>query len=141
MDQPYISPRFICKSILKAEGGWMVTFPDYEAAGENPFSVRENTRVLESQELLEWIERRIIRLGGIIAKPLEDKDTEFLDLVVPIPVTKYTPTGAKARTTAKMKKLKCGHLHPRRKGVYPRRCSDCQKLYNDKLALIRKKLK
>ena len=122
----------------------MVTFPDYEKAGDNPYSVRESTRSMESKELLEWVERRIIRLGGVLGRSVQEETTLLLDAIVPIPVTKFTPTGAIARTTAKMKKLKCGHMTPRRKGAYPKRCPDCKKIFNKQvyqhIKLISKKL-
>lgn len=137
MEQPYIAPRFICKSILKTADGWMVTFPDYESAGENPFAVREATRLMDSREVLEWVERRLLRLGGVLAKPLVEEE----EVPPPLEVPKLKPSGARVRTTLSMKKLKCGHLHPRRKGVYPRRCASCQKHFDERIAIMRKKMR
>ncbi len=131
------SPRFICKSILRMEGGWLVAFPDYESAGENPYSVREAKRLLESDELLEWVKRRIILIGGRAST----RDLQEI-ITVPPPPEKptLTATGARIRTGPKFKKLKCGHLHPRRKGVYPRRCTECVIAFHERVKFMRRRM-
>lgn len=132
MEEPYSSPRFICKSILRFETGWMVTFPDYENAGDNPYVVREATRLMTDDDLLEWIPRRMERLTG---RRRPDEDIE-----IPVPVPVAAPENAKrVRSSVKMKKLKCGHLTPRRKGVYPRRCPDCLKKFEERIKELRRR--
>jgi len=138
MAEGYTSPRFVCKSILRMEDQWLVTFPDYESAGENPFAVREASRLMPSHELLEWLERRIIRIGGAIAKELVEKHE--VETPAPLAPLLRKPNGNRIRTTEKMKKLKCGHLHPRRKGVYPRRCKSCEKHFHQRVIIMRRKM-
>ena len=115
----------------------MVTFPDYESAGENPYAIKESTRLMESRELLEWVERRIIRLGGVLAKSL----TEEIVIPPPLEIPTRTPSGALVRTRGKYKKLKCGHMILRRKGVYPLRCKDCQKHFDERVYLMKRHMK
>lgn len=112
----------------------MVTFPDYESAGENPFAIREATRFMESEELLEWVKRRIIRIGGVAARPLIE------EIVLPPIERPVSPTRGRIRSGVKLKKLKCGHLVPRRKGVYPRRCEACIKTFHERVLIMKRKM-
>lgn len=130
MDEHYSSPRFICKSILRFETGWMVTFPDYENAGDNPFAVRETSRLMTDEDLLEWIPRRIERLTR--RRPVEN-------IELPASEVPNLPPAKRVRSSVKMKKLKCGHLMPRRKGVYPRRCPECVKKFEERVKEMRRR--
>lgn len=137
MSEQYSTPRFLCKSIMRTNEGWMVTFPDYESAGENPFAVREASRMMDTLQLNDWMERRILRIGGSLANSIRDQ------VVVPAPleVPKFKESGAAIRTTEKMRKLKCGHLVKRRRGAYPLRCKDCQTHFDERVEIMRKRLK
>jgi hypothetical protein len=129
MEEHYTAPRFFCKSIMKWETGWMVTYPDYEGAGDNPFSVREVSRPMTTDDLLDWMPRRLERLGTRRPK-LTLKPEEIIEL----PLEK----GKRVRSTIKMKKLNCGHLAPRRKGAYPRRCEPCLVKFNERIKELRR---
>ena len=127
--------RFICKSILRMGDKFMVTYPDYGRM-EYEYSTKDTSKLLDVDEVLEWVRQRLLRFGGTVGNQMAE-----VILPEPPPKPERGPRGGVVRTRDRLKKLWCGHLASRKghRGPYPRRCEDCKKVLHENIRAMRRR--